>query len=371
MLNPLQVFKNISKKLNSRGLFFGVNALDEDYTIFNLRIVPLTFNLISFAFVISYNFKINSDDLEKFVFCFVTFCLLIKAALKMTSFLGFHKELKLLIKNCEKVYQTLEKYDTENILAKNTVYLGYITNTMFVLYSCAGITSILYPFVLKLIGKELMLPYGFQLPFIEPFSVVGFILNYLYSCLCCFNCVGGFSVSDMMFALTVFPFVGGYQMLIKMIKDLNTLDNVKDEEEMEKREELLHEIIQLHQTLLMFIEETEKFNRLSTLLNLGINIFQSVASLFALISIQWYIGITIVAINLFEAFLFCFFGAILEIIQDKFNDAVYEIKWVGKKPKECKTVLILLTATEKKTKLTYIFGPLNFETYASVRIFID
>lgn len=366
MTKPVENYKEVIKTLMRRGRFIGFNMLDDGYSFFNIRIMPIVFNIISFLFIISYNLKINADDIERFVFCLVTFALLIKSLSKMAILFGDIKALKAIIAKAEKFYEKSEKYDCEEIFYENARYIKILMNSMSVLYTVAGISSMLNPFLLKLIGKELMLPFGFQLPFIEPFTTYGYFWNYLYSLLCAINCVSGFSVGDILFALTVTPAFGAYQMLIKMLDDLDKFDNDDNEDSIKMREEKYQEIIQTHQELYEFLNDLEKFYKVCNCINLGVNILQAVASLFALIIIRWYIGISFVVINIFEAFMFCSFGEILGSLQDEFYEKIYEVKWVERKQNERKRILFMLTATRKIKELSYIFGPLNFITYSSV-----
>jgi hypothetical protein len=160
-----------------------------------------------------------------------------------------------------------------------------------------------------------------------------------------------------------------YELLIEMLSDLELHCDVKDEDEMKKRKEKFKEIIQIHQDLLKFIDDLENFYKLTNLACLGSIIVQCVASLFALISIHWYIGAIIVAINITEIFMLCIFGALLEIMQERFREKIAEVHWTNKSKEERKTILFMLLSTEKMASFTYIIGTLNLDTFMTVNYF--
>jgi hypothetical protein len=232
----------------------------------------------------------------------------------------------------------------------------------FLVYRLVGFITMINPFLMKLLGAELMLPYGFQLPFIEPFSLVGYSLNYLYCLLCAVNCVSGFSIGDVMLAIAIFPAFGCYELMMKMLEDLKDFENLCEYEEKLKREEKLKEIIQVHQMLLIFIDSLEKYYKSTIFMTLGVSIVQCVASLFALITINWYVGAVMIFTIIGETFLFCIFGSYLEIMQERFRKKLSELNWVGKSQSEQKTILFILLNIGKTKSISYMLGPLNLDT---------
>lgn len=124
----------------------------------------------------------------------------------------------------------------------------------------------------------------------------------------------------------------------------------------------MNDIIKLHQML----HEVIDFFSSSNFLCINTITAQCVASLFALIVAQWYIGATFVICNIFQIFIYCIFGELLMIMQEKFYMKLTEVKWLDKQMKEKRTLLIMLIRAQKLTKLNSIIGTLDLDMFATV-----
>lgn len=354
-------------KINKRASIIGMNIFNADFTIFTFNFIFFCIiDMSFFMFVCAYCFVLYSGSLEKTIFCAVTVGFLVKAAVKIVTFVIKRPKINQLMKEVEKFHEIGPSHEFEEIFFRNARYLRYATIFIDILFSAVGILTILNPLPVKILTGELVLPYGFELPFIDPFSWVGYTLNYLYSAHNSFFCVIGFTCSEGVCATSIIPLFAVYEAMMKMMDKMEEFDDIEDEEEMEKRKKMLKEIIQIHQRLLVFIDDLENFYKTSNLLCLGTIVIQCVTSLFALIAIDWYIGAVIVMMNIFEIFMLCIFGALLEIIQEKFRDKIYEINWTNKSKSERKDILYMLQYTEKIVNFTCILEPLNFETFQMV-----
>jgi hypothetical protein len=223
------------------------------------------------------------------------------------------------------------------------------------------------PILIKILTNELVLPFGFELPFFDPATTSGYAINYIFTIQIAYFAYIGFSGAESYNATSIIPVFGAYQLLIEMLEKLKKFNNEKDEEEMKERKDFLHEIIQTHQDLLDLIDDLENYFKFPHFICLEAIIIQCVASLFALITIGWYVDLVVVIMCICEIFMMCIFGAILEIMKEKFREKISEINWVGKDKSECKKIIFMLLSTEDISSFTYIFGPLNFETFMAVR----
>lgn len=210
------------------------------------------------------------------------------------------------------------------------------------------------------------------MPFMQPFSLQGYFLNYIYSATCCILCVVGFTISDTYFVLTVMPIYALFHVLYHLIDELKKFDNTADKDDADigrRYGEKFNEIVKIHQKLLDFINDVEMFYNVSNFIIIYTIFIQCVASLFAFIVVKWYIGLTFVVVNLMQIFIYCVFGSILEMVQAKFRHEIAEINWADKNLSERRKLLFILTTTRKIQHFTCIFGILNFDTFMNVSDF--
>jgi 7tm Odorant receptor len=151
--------------------------------------------------------------------------------------LKFHKSA-----SSEKSRKNYEKY---------SAYSKLTLKIMVFLYFGAGL-SILNPILVKLVTGELVLPYGFKLPWLDEFSFFGYSINFLYHLLQDFYTVLGYCTSDGIYAIEMLNIYCVYDDLCLMLDDLN--EDLKDRKK--KKSPIIREkmviIIKKHQALLRF-----------------------------------------------------------------------------------------------------------------------
>lgn len=364
MLTPLEKYQNVIKIVNKRGHNMGIDVLDENFTIYRSKFLHAILILVSFTSVMCYNIKIHSGNFEQTVLCLVFLSFLMKAAVKLTNILGRRQKLLDLIDQAENFYDISVKFGATEQLSRNVRILECLSNFLYSYYIFAAIAALLFPFILKLLGFNLILPFGFQLPYFEPFTVFGYLMNYLY-CIYAANSGRNLYTCDIIFILTLFPSFGVYEMLIQMLDDLDKFESEKKNEQ--ERAKLLNEIFKIHQDLIKFEDDLENFHSVANCFQLGVIITQAVTSLFALFITKWTLGVAVICIDLLELLLYCSFGTLLEIMQEKLRDKIFDIKWIGKTSNELKNIQIMQQKTNKVTKITYVFGFLDLRTYVMVK----
>lgn len=362
--------RNFVRKLNNRGRILGVGVFDADYKICNPRLIVLTFFIIGYFMVSAYCFNIYAHQLEKLIFCGVTFGFLVKAVTQIAAFIGQRDKFLRIMQEVEKFYaifNTSNDNKIPKIFKKFHGFMIILSKLLDIAYWTTGLLSLLNPIIVKMFTGDLILPYGFQLPFMQPFSLQGYFLNYIYSMTCCILCVIGFNISDTFFVVTVMPIYAVFHVLYHLIDELKKFDNTDDKDNANRGyEEKFNEIVKIHQKLLDFINDVEMFYNASNFIIIYTIFIQCVASLFALIVVKWYIGLAFVVLNLMQIFIYCVFGAILEMVQAKFRVKIAEINWTDKNLSVRRKVLFILTTTKKVQHFTCIFGILNFDTYMNV-----
>lgn len=146
----------------------------------------------------------------------------------------FHKEAE------EISRETYEKYSNFCKVAMKVLIFIYIGPTIFGLF---------VPVFVYILNGNLILPYGFKLPWFDECSVIGYAINYIYqiaqayftiACLCCFE---GVVVIKMIMIYCVFD------DLCWMLQEVDE-EIKKKEKEYSTIAQKLNEIIKKHQKLL-------------------------------------------------------------------------------------------------------------------------
>lgn len=371
MIKLPETISEIFANLNTYGAVLGLNFLSEDFKSWNLRLFSVILFMIGYLFVSIYCFKLYADDFSKLVFCGVTFGFLIKATVQLTLFLSARAKLRQLVAYVEDIFNFASKLSRKSncILMKFCSYLNIMNKLTKVMCVSAGISTMMYPIASKLFFDELILPYGFELPFFDPFTVTGYCLNYIYSSICCILCVIGFTIGDSYLVTLVFPIYGAYASLTVNLDSLKFLNDTTCATVKRKREECFDNIVKLHQDSLNYIIEVSNFLKISNFCCINTITSQCVASLFALITKRWYIGASLVILNLFQLLIFCILGEVLVIMQEKFYTKLNEIEWFDKSRKEKRTIMFIMSRCQEITNLSYVLGRLNLATFMTVRAF--
>lgn len=371
MLKSIENYENALQKLQiKKTKIMGLNFLSDDYKVLNRNLVGITLtNIIIFITSSFYSFKIYAGDMEKTVFCLVSFGFVIKATVKIKAFILNREKFKEIVHKIKGFHTIAASHDYQEIFMKYSRVCDIVMKFIDILFGFVATSTLLNPILIKILTNELVLPFGFELPFSDPTTTSGYAINYIFTLQIAYWAYLGFSAAESYNAVSIIPVFGAFDLLFKMIVDLKKFNNEKDDEEMKERKNLLHEIIKTHQDLLDLIDELENFYKSTNFICLGAIVIQCVASLFALITIGWYVGFVIVMMCIAEIFMMCIFGALLGIMKEKFREKIGEIDWVGKDRVECKTIVYMLHSTEDASTFTYVVGPLNFETFMMVRSF--
>jgi hypothetical protein len=120
------------------------------------------------------------------------------------------------------------------------------------LYICCCASTLIYPLLVSVITNERTLPFGFILPWIEPYGNPGFFLNCAHHCLQVFYVGLGMIVSDLMYVHCIILAMGNMTIMKLMLDDLNEQSHQNDAEKLEKVSKNLMKIIEMHQNLMEY-----------------------------------------------------------------------------------------------------------------------
>lgn len=144
---------------------------------------------------------------------------------------------------------------SRKIFEKYSGYCVIVCKICNWLYAVCGVFTILNPIAVKLSTGNLVLPYGFKLPFIDEFSFFGYLINLLHHLTQDFLVVFGFMTSDGLYAIIVIHVYCVFDVLIQSLDELHEAINkkTKNEETLEIRRKL-KSIVKLHQQLLRLVK---------------------------------------------------------------------------------------------------------------------
>lgn len=128
----------------------------------------------------------------------------------------------------------------------------------------------------------------------------------------------------------------------------------------------LREIFMLHQIVVKFIDDLEKFFKYMFFVSTYVYSIICVTSIFALITVRFYTGISIFGGLMIQLMFLSIYGQILENKQISFKNKLAEIAAIDMPREVRKDLLIALICCKKTKHFTCIFRKLNFETFLNV-----
>lgn len=149
-----------------------------------------------------------------------------------------------ILQNDTKVKQLLEKF---------ALYSLKGSKICSILYTFSGIVLFSNFIFVKLLLNQKTLPFGFKLPWIEPYSYWGYPINLLHQLAQTYFTVSGFIFSDCVYITIVMQIYCMYDILQHLLDNLNETINRQINElenlETDISSQLIY-IIELHQKLL-------------------------------------------------------------------------------------------------------------------------
>ena len=153
----------------------------------------------------------------------------------------------------------------KKVMEKYTSYCFIGCKICNALYCFSAVTLASNFIFVKLITGELVLPFGFQLPWFDPLTFWGYTINLCYQLSLVFLCTMGYIFADSMYVIMVVHIYCIYDVLKKLLDDFDQLI-LSEQDNMEIEKELII-IINLHQKLLRFVVKLLQVIKYSILSN--------------------------------------------------------------------------------------------------------
>lgn len=277
LTGPCKAFAKVLEDLSRLGGITGLNILHPDYSPNNKLFKFVVIVMVSYVFVVINTCNAESGDFVATVFRLVNFGQYVQVGPdESTSAAQSSKLIKLSkFQGCMKIYMFVYHRRTQILQLSNSFHAIYHRNMEHqqrreILDRFVGLSRFswivirnLYLTICPLIGlsplvvgfllQRRILPFGLIVPFVDPSSYSGTIVNYIYNLIFIFISTPGLAASEAFYVMHVALGVGHLHMMMGMLRDLQELLQKKQQDargdvELEKLIEVrLKELIYEHQ----------------------------------------------------------------------------------------------------------------------------
>jgi hypothetical protein len=248
----LEIFEESINIYSKVGSTFGVPIIGpfKFSTLFVLLIVDMT----SYFFDTIYCLWIFRDNLEKFVYCLVTFSFLFQGIAKINTFIGDRKELQELIETFSQLHKMIIDKKLKEILKLYMTY-GEVSGIFcMILYGLVGVIMVSYPLGVWVLTGEVILPYGFELPGFPPETIIGYIVNYFYHLIQTYYTAVGFGFTDAIYIIFVFNIYATVKICHQILDEIDEeIGKLKAGQNSKILDRKILQFINLHQKLIKFV----------------------------------------------------------------------------------------------------------------------
>ncbi|XP_040172351.1 putative odorant receptor 83c [Anopheles arabiensis] len=350
--HPIHTFDRLIKRQRLLLKLIGVDSYDPAFRIHSLTFMvvclALTFFLISL-----YDLYLFRDDLFNFVYVLIT---IFFATIGIGHILVFLLCSKLLAELLEQSYRTyrlvVDDQREQRILQWYTRLFQRAVDGYTLVFIGTSVAAGLLPVAIYLLSGDRVLPYGVVLPFVDPNSLVGYELNYIYQVSCIIWTPPGLVASVCMMFGLVLNICIQYDILAVKLQDLDELIRSPHPHRDAMIGCKLRSILRNQQRLISFIANIEAAkNVLSAVevLSLGLQI---VITLFVLQFSLWIPGLVLIPVFTLQLFLFCLLGTIIEDKGVKFSAGVYRLTWNELSKQDKQIFRLLLLSSQQPQTLT-------------------
>nr|XP_040238048.2 putative odorant receptor 83c [Anopheles coluzzii] len=350
--HPIHTFDRLIKRQRLLLKLIGIDSYDPAF-----RIHSLTFMLVCLAltfFVISlYDLYLFRDDLFNFVYVLITIFFATIGIGHISVFLLCSKLLAELLEQSYRTYRlVVDDQREQRILQWYTRLFQRAVDGYTLVFIGTSVAAGLLPLAIYLLSGDRVLPYGVVLPFVDPDSLVGYELNYIYQVSCIIWTPPGLVASVCMLFGLVLNICIQYDILAVKLQDLDELIRSPHPHRDAMIGCKLRSILRNQQRLISFIANIEAAkNVLSAVevLSLGLQI---VITLFVLQFSLWIPGLVLIPVFTMQLFLFCLLGTIIEDKGVKFSAGVYSLTWNELSKQDKQIFRLLLLSSQQPQTLT-------------------
>ncbi|ETN58795.1 Odorant receptor 94b [Anopheles darlingi] len=243
---PLDLFESANRRLAKWFYFCGAERITANYTRYNARLIFLVVDLILYLLVNCYSMAVVWGSIMDVVFNFVTLGIAIQGLAKILAFTSDG----LWVLHCYNIdrFKALPRYSevTDSLYHTATLCKVFI-DILLVLFSMVAVIIYSYAIMMPILKGKLELAFGFQLPFINHTTVIGFCVNWLYQAVQVIEATVGLAACDICLVFLIVNATGQMDLIIIYLRRLTELvDTDIDGENEAKIADLVHEIVIKH-----------------------------------------------------------------------------------------------------------------------------
>ncbi|CAG9798549.1 unnamed protein product [Chironomus riparius] len=363
----LEIYNSIISFLNWSFSFIGCDIFSSDFKRTKLWIFVIFLDFITYIPINIYDVYLFRDDFIRDMFCLVTLGNGFQGGMKLYTFIRKKDSLLKLFTIAEEFIVNIRCRDCSKSFKKWLIVACNAIFVVIVLFAIGGTLILVYPAIVYILTGKRILHFGFILPFINPDTVSGYLINDLHHILQFYITINGLFTTLNMTILIVVVALAKYETLCVLIDQLNDLIilNVQNQK---KIKEIFVEIVQEHVKLLeylTFFNENFSLYYLVEIFSVG---FQTTVTLFTCsVDIHFLPGYPILVVDLFQIFAPCLLSTILEVQCNNFFDKLVELTWIKLPIAKQKTVLIMMLQAQRKKSIRCGMTELNLRAFLMLK----
>lgn len=251
-MTALDKLKATRKRISIILMTVGFDVLNEDFK-FNFLTYLSIFDCITYMCINGYDIKLFWGDLIRVCFCLVTWSFGYQCAARIVVFLTKQRDIREMY---DQVYGFLRKIEQdiemEKIVNRFAGYIDIQTKAMILMFYSCSLLTVIYPGLVYIYSKEVILPFGFVIPGLSDIEQPGYTLNYGHHVMQSVMTCAGLTASQ---CINVMFLIGASLMIESLIARLNNLGvelQTRRNDEDAYQDVNLIEIIEFHQKIIQY-----------------------------------------------------------------------------------------------------------------------
>lgn len=267
----------------------------------------------------------------------------------------------------DEFYKSEEKiFRRRKFLTHKISYIGQAVKSYMLINGILFHVPIATSIIMSIIFKDFILLAPIFMPFIDPYSIYGFIVNEILMLLFStmfYMLLIAYDLTCFYYILQVIPMCDVYIMNVKELGD----KVAKQTENPYFMSSNVRKLIADFEKFSSYIQLVVNFMHLTTFAAMTINAVAIALSLFIALKLLIPIGISFGCICMFQVLLPCLQGTIISHQNQKILHAVWDFPWFQMKNKEQKLWLQFMHNCQHGSEFNILFiGQLNMECFAGV-----
>ncbi|CAO1360022.1 unnamed protein product [Diamesa hyperborea] len=367
--SSVKMFQKTIETVNYCGGLIGCNIHTPNYTVHCVLFYILLLDLVTYLSVNFYSVYIFRNDFVSSTFCVVTLGMGFQGAIKLYTFIFHRSDMLKICSKIENIHKSATNTKIKNVLEQNVIYTCMAGSFLIPLYTMSGILMFIYPIAYYALYGEIILHFGFLLPFIDWKSYLGYILNFMHQTLQICIVMSAWLFTNWQYVIFITNAFGQYDSLKILLNDLNDLAKTNNDGCNDKKiKDLIKDIAEMHIELTSFLTFMEKSFVIYYLIEIGSLVFQVTVTLFAVVTVTFFPGYVIIAIDVFQLFVPCLVGTVLLVKGDEFYDDICKLSWNTMSLQDQKSISIMLTFAQNSKTVSFGLMKLNLESFLEVNI---